>query len=115
MPRGRGFASVACADDRARLAVRLPALSAQIPLLRAELRIWLMLNRAGDEVDVTEILAAATRAFLLALGRVDAPRTLAVEVEASYAAGVVDLTVRDHAGATPNVVHVKRLVPPARR
>jgi hypothetical protein len=94
------------------LRLRLPARAAQVPLLRAELRLWLMQNRAGSDNEVHEVLSAATKVFMDALGYPGQLRTIAVEVEASYTAGAVALTIHDYASG--KTVELQRAVTPAR-
>jgi Histidine kinase-like ATPase domain len=102
-------------EPDARLRLRLPARAAQAPLLRAELRLWLVRNQPADENAVVEILAAATEAFLDALTHPNSPRSIAVEVEASYADGGVDICVRDYAGRNGNTVELWRPMKPSRQ
>ncbi len=74
-----------------------------------------MENPTTDASDVLEVLAAATRAFLDALRHPDWPRTIAVEVEGSYAAGVVKVSLHDYGGRNGNTVELQRPLKPARR
>ena len=98
----------------ATLRLRLPARASHASLLRAELRLWLMGRHDGDENDILEILAAATRAFIDALRHQGRPRTIAVEVEASYTDSDVELRVHDYAGRNGNTVELQRPLRPAR-
>jgi hypothetical protein len=98
--------------DRSTLALRLPGRASQSALLRAQLRLWLLANRAGEPGDAFDILASATRAFLLALWRPGPVRTLWVDVEARYADGVVEVVVHDHGGRGGNSIRFERLVTP---
>ncbi len=73
-----------------------------------------MQNHDGDEDDVLEILAAATQTFMNALGHQGWPRTIAVEVEASYTDSDVELRVHDYSGNNGNTVELQRPLRPAR-
>ncbi len=106
----------ACGHDAAKIELRLAARASQSALLRAQLRLWLAANRAdADERDVFDILASATRAFLLALWRPGPVRTMTVEVEATCANGVVELALHDHAGPDGNTVRLHHLLAPGPR
>jgi hypothetical protein len=102
-------------QETSKLELRLPARAQYSALLRAQLRLWLAANCAdGDERDVFDILAAATRAFLLTLAPSGPVRTIVVDVEGLCANGVVELAVTDHAGPggnTARVDHVLAAVP----
>jgi len=74
----------------------------------------MMANRDADETDVLDILAAATQAFTDALRRPGQPRTIAVEVEASYTADIVEISLHDYAGRNGNTVELQRPLKPAR-
>jgi hypothetical protein len=100
--------------DLTRIEFRVPAREGQAALLRAQLRLWLLANDVGDETDVFEILASATRAFLLALWRPGPLRTMTLEIAAHYDGGVVELSVHDHAGREGNTVRFGRLLAPRR-
>jgi hypothetical protein len=86
-----------------------------VSLLRAQLRLWLMDKQALDENDVLDVLAAATQAFTDALRRPGGPRTIAVEVEASCAAGIVEIRFHDYSGGNGNTVELQRPLTPVRR
>jgi glycine cleavage system regulatory protein len=74
----------------------------------------MMANQDADENDVLALLAAATQAFTEALGHSGQPRTIAVEVEASYTADIVEISLHDYAGQNGNTVELQRQLRPAR-
>jgi len=103
-----------CRPDVTRIELRVAARASHAALLRAQLRLWLLANEVEDEVDVFDVLASATRAFLLALWRPGPLRTITVEIVARYDAGVVELSVHDHAGRGGDTVRLERMLTPPR-
>ncbi len=67
-----------------------------------------MENHAEDEYGVLGVLEAASQAFIDALKHPDGPRTIAVEVEASCASGIVEISVHDYSGRNGNTVELQR-------
>ena len=78
----------------------MPPRAVQAPLLRAELRLWLMEHRVGTDTEADEVLAAVTKVFMDAVGHPGQLRSIAVEIDASRTGGILDLTVHDYATGT---------------
>jgi anti-sigma regulatory factor (Ser/Thr protein kinase) len=82
-------------NDSERLSLRLAARPNQAFQLRAQLRVWLVAQRAEEE-EILDILLAADEAFTNAVTHVRQPRSIAVQVDASISEGLVEVVVGDY-------------------